>query len=190
MEPGTPINTDKANWKTGEDTARSSREWKTGGQQKDAPTEDEYRDILQDLVALHETMCRTADTIENMSRTRPCIKFWDHIWLTFHMAGATTEEVWYIVRYTWLKMLQKTGRLGPGEWEMLKEFIKSARDTIIECDRIFASWNHEKEGEFCLEIYKVLREFPIAKPKKRNASWQAQDGLMCKLIYDVSSQNV
>ncbi|CAJ2512773.1 Uu.00g008920.m01.CDS01 [Anthostomella pinea] len=94
------------------------------------------------------------------------------------MAGATTEDVWIIIRYTWLKMLQKTARLGPGEWIKLNAFIELARDTVVRCDSILAEWNHRRERESCLKLYGALRGFPIAKWKTLDVSWQTQDGLM------------
>ncbi|KAI1402903.1 hypothetical protein F4819DRAFT_261456 [Hypoxylon fuscum] len=148
--------------------ASSRRDSETDGQQQPyTPTNDEYREILQDLADLHGEICTTADTIENMLHTPSCSRLWDQIWLTLHLAGATTEGVWDIVRYTWLETLLDKGRLGLGEWETLKEFIEIARDTIIWCDRIIANWDTRGEHKSCLELYKALREFPIAKQKKR-----------------------
>ncbi|KAI0007748.1 hypothetical protein F4779DRAFT_619256 [Xylariaceae sp. FL0662B] len=110
--------------------------------------------MLQDLAALHEAVRRTADTIGKMSHMCLCMRLWDQIWLTLHMAGVTTECVW-----------------------------DSAADTVSGCNHILAAWESRREQESCLELYGVLREFPIAKRKKtRDAAWQAQDRLTRALM--------
>ena len=151
----------------------------TGGRRLEAyvPSEEEYRGMLQDLASLHRQVCMTADTIEKLSRTLPHGKLWNQIWLTLHMAGATTEDAWSIARYAWLKSL-RVGKLGPGEWGRLDEFIKSARDTITNCELTLADWNPQQERQYCLKLYSALREFPIAKGKKNDVYWQCQDRIM------------
>ncbi|KAI4869693.1 hypothetical protein F4820DRAFT_364169 [Hypoxylon rubiginosum] len=151
------------------------------------PTEGEYRDLLQDIANLHAAVCRIADAIENLTHTRSCMIYWDHIWLTFHMAGATTEGIWDIVRYTWHEMLQRTGRLGPGEWGTVEVFVTVAKAAISKCDRIISGWEPHGERESCFRLYKALRQFPIAKMKTRDPSWQAQDRLMrgSILVYEI-----
>ncbi|KAI1771964.1 hypothetical protein F4818DRAFT_454178 [Hypoxylon cercidicola] len=178
MKFDTPINPDMAN-SAFEDSARSERV------KRYAPTEDEYRELLQDLANLHAAVCKTADAIEILTHTRPCMTYWDQIWLTFHMAGSTTEGVWDIVRYKWHKMLQETARIGPGEWENVEGFVKSARETINKCDRILSSWESHRERESCLRLYRALGEFPIAKRKLCDPSWQAQDRLMRASMYSI-----
>lgn len=155
-----------------------------GGQRLGAhsPTEDEYCRILQDLATLHQTLCDTADTIETMSHTLPNEKLWNHLWLTLHLAGATTEEAFDIVRYSWLKTLRKGAKLGPGEWDRLEKFIITGRKAIADCDRILADWNPQRECPSCLELYSALRKFPIAKGKC-DESWQSQDQIMCAPAY-------
>ncbi|XXH06010.1 hypothetical protein Hte_012455 [Hypoxylon texense] len=159
---------------------RESMRSKRGGGY--TPTEDEYRDLLQDLADLHATVCGTADAIEELTHTRPYMTYWDHIWLTYHTAGATTEGVWDVVRYTWHKVLQATGRIDRGEWGKIKEFTRAARETIGECDGVITSWEPRDESKSCLGLYKALRKFPIAKRKMGDPSWRAQDRLMRETI--------
>ncbi|RYP66592.1 hypothetical protein DL769_005999 [Monosporascus sp. CRB-8-3] len=87
------------------------------------------------------------------------------------MAGASTEDVWDIVCYGWLKALQRAAGLGACELEKLEEYIRLARRTITKCEHILVCWGARRKPESCLELYATLRGFPIAKRKKYDASW-------------------
>ncbi|KAI0169871.1 hypothetical protein GGR52DRAFT_486558 [Hypoxylon sp. FL1284] len=152
---------------------------------KYAPTEFEYRSLLRDLADLHAKVCRTADEIEAITHTRQCKAIWEQIWLTLHMVGSTTEDVWDIVRYRWFATLQRTATLGPGEWERLKRFIEAARETTRKCDRILYYWEPRRERGSCFRLYRALREFPISAQKKRDPAWRSQDEVTQASMYSI-----
>ncbi|RYP58971.1 hypothetical protein DL770_010314 [Monosporascus sp. CRB-9-2] len=116
---------------------------------------------MQELAALHEPLCRTAGTIQNMSHARPCMRLWDHTRSHSTWRGATTNDVWDIVCYGWLKTLQKAARLGPCELDKPKEFIWLARRTITKGEQILVYWDARRERESCLEL-----RFPMRVPNR------------------------
>ncbi|KAI0019242.1 hypothetical protein F4780DRAFT_747620 [Xylariomycetidae sp. FL0641] len=143
-----------------------------------SPAENDYRKIIQDLADVHRGICRLSNTVEALHHSQSLKTTWNHLWLTIHMAGATTEDVWDICRYTWLKLLQSEGRLRRSEWEKLQVFISAASSAVTGCDRVLASWGARGEHDSCLELYRSLREYPIAMRKKSDPAWQAQDSQM------------
>ncbi|KAH9909275.1 hypothetical protein F4778DRAFT_776427 [Xylariomycetidae sp. FL2044] len=173
--------------------ARFGEKWATGDPRTRAhlycPSDDQYRLAVQDLAALHRALWRTARAIESSTltpKTSSCGPLWESVWAAVRMAGAATDDVWHIVRYAWLRLLRETARLGPGEWEALRTFLRDAGAVVRRCDEVLARWDPRREREGCLELYGVLREYPVPRRMRRtDETWQRQDRRMCNAIYRV-----
>ncbi|KAI8628728.1 hypothetical protein F5Y19DRAFT_485533 [Xylariaceae sp. FL1651] len=81
-----------------EDLRRFGTQWSVRMPQKGGymPTQHEINGKVQELETLHDEISRVIDRFYELSWTRRFPDYWDHVWLTSHLAGATIEEVWEI----------------------------------------------------------------------------------------------
>lgn len=148
------------------------QQWKVGSARY-APSEEEVREKLNDLELIHTTLDRVIDKFYELSWTRNCQCYWHHIWLTFHLAGATVEEVWEITHNKWPRLLKDMKPFGPKEVDKLEKFIEVSGAIVLRCDLILSEFDAENERACCLKLYRVLRAFPIAPRWKCITSWEA-----------------
>ncbi|KAI2642719.1 hypothetical protein GGS21DRAFT_189726 [Xylaria nigripes] len=141
----------------------------------DIPTKREVYGRLQDLEALHEVLSSSAERFYHLALIRRSSDYWHHIWLTFHLAGATVEDVWEIAHNRWPVLLKKKKPFAPQEVEKLVSFIERCSKVVIQCDSILGDFDFGRERACCWNLYKTLREFPIAPRWKRKVSWEMQD---------------
>ncbi|KAI1421681.1 hypothetical protein F5Y12DRAFT_688923 [Xylaria sp. FL1777] len=156
---------------------RFGEQWKIGIP-KYAPTEREVREKLKELEVIYANLSRIIDKFYELAWTRKSQDYWNHIWLTLHLAGATVEDVWEITRNKWPRLLKEIRPFGPKEVEKLRNFIEISGAVILQCDSVLCDFDFEKERACCLKLYRVLRAFPIAPRWKRITSWEAQDKLI------------
>ncbi|KAF2970980.1 hypothetical protein GQX73_g2541 [Xylaria multiplex] len=128
---------------------------------------------------------RIVDKFYELAWIRNSQDYWNHIWLTLHLAGATVEDVWEIVNSKWPKLLKEAKPFGPKELEKLQKFTESSEEIIHQLDSVLCDFDFKKERAFCLKLYKILRRFPIAPRWKRATSWEAQDKLVGRQGFDI-----
>ncbi len=157
-----------------EELRKFGEQWRVGIP-KYAPTEREVSEKLRELEVIYTNLSRIIDKFYELAWTRNSQDYWNHIWLTLHLAGATIEEVWEIIHDMWPKLLKEMTPFGPKEVEKLREFIETSGDIILQCDSVLCDFDFDKERACCRELYRVLRVFPIAPRWKRVTSWEAQD---------------
>ncbi|KAI0115896.1 hypothetical protein GGR51DRAFT_575698 [Nemania sp. FL0031] len=176
----------------GEDELRRSGEIRKVGEplqkSKHGPTSEEIHERLKELRALHDTLSKVTDKFYGLAWTR-CRSpdYWNHLWLTYHIAGATVEEVWEITQNKWPKLVKEARPFGPNEAEKLQKFVRTSNITLLECDTILADFDFKREKACCLKLYNALRTFPIAPRWKHITSWEAQDRAIRRRGFSVAS---
>ncbi|KAI1125045.1 hypothetical protein F5Y10DRAFT_284547 [Nemania abortiva] len=156
--------------------------WKVGElpqKPRYALSTEEIHEGLRELEALHKTLSKITDKFYELAWTRRrSPAYWNHLWLTFHLAGATVEEVWDIIRNRWPILVKEMESFSSNEVEKLWEFVETSNNILVQCDSILADFDFEREDAYCLKLYKTLRTFPIAPRWKRIVSWGTQDKFM------------
>ncbi|KAJ2980713.1 hypothetical protein NUW58_g6874 [Xylaria curta] len=124
--------------------------WKVGvlsRQPEYLRTKEEIHEGLKELEELYTTLIRVSDNFYELAWIRRSPDFWDHIWLTFHLAGATVEEVWEIVHHKWPKLLEEGKFFGLHEIEKLREFIGSSNTILLQCDYLLGEFEFKRERQ-------------------------------------------
>jgi hypothetical protein len=162
-----------------EELRRFGAQWKVGvappKNTEPAPTDDEINKRLQELEAIYKVLDKITDKFYELAWTRRSPDYWNHIWLTLHLAGATVEAVWEITGRKWPKILKERGSLGPREEEKLRKFIETSSRVLLQCDSVLQDFDPAREQVSCWKLYKALRAFPIALRWKHRTSWEIQD---------------
>ncbi|KAJ8131870.1 hypothetical protein O1611_g1751 [Lasiodiplodia mahajangana] len=174
-----------------EELRRFGTLWKVGEppqEREHMSTADEIHGCIKSVETLHEALSGVADKFYELAWTRRYSPdYWNHLWLTFHLAGATVEGVWEITRNKWPKLVKERRPFNPNEIEKLRKFVRTSDIILRECDIILNDFDFKREEACLIKLYNVLRTFPIAPRWKRSTSWGAQDKVVRRRGFGIMS---